>query len=69
MSSNTFRLFKQNGSFINGMFSMLDLSSFSYKFNYTDTDRSVDLEALKADWEEISKDMKIAIEQYEQISK
>lgn len=51
------------------MFSMLDLSSFSYKFNYTDTDRSVDLEALKADWEEISKDMKIAIEQYEQISK
>jgi hypothetical protein len=64
--SYTFRLFRNNQSFLQGMASILDFSSSESKYNYNKNETSADCESIRADWQAIGGDMQAAINEYEQ---
>lgn len=64
-NSLTFRLFKKEPSFIDGIASLIDLSSNSFRYYYNKTENEADINSLRADWYAIGNDMWKAIRKYE----
>lgn len=65
MSNNSTFLFARP-SFIEGMARVMDLGTNLQIYNDSKTEKEVDLKALKKDWEAVGKDIKSAINKYEQ---
>lgn len=64
-ASNTFRLFKEMPSFINGLAANIDIfSDEELKYNVDATEKDADWNAIYADWKSVGADLKLSIEQY-----
>ena len=64
-NSTTFRLFRKEPSFIDGVSSLIDMSCNSLRYNQDETENEADINSLRADWYAIGNDMWGAIEIYE----
>ena len=63
--SQSFRLFKQMPSFVDGFASLINLAPSESKYNYDKTTEEADLNSLRADWFAIGQDLWEAIKKYE----
>jgi len=61
-SGYTFRLFKREPSFFEGVIAMLDFSGDLY--NYDKSEKEADLNSLHADWLAVGKDLRNVIDEY-----
>lgn len=64
-NSPTFRLFKNEPSFFDGVVSLIDMSPNSSRYNQDKTENEADTNSLRADWYAIGNDMWKAIKKYE----
>ena len=64
--SPTFRLFKREPSFSDGIATLIDMSPNLTRYNQDDTENEADINSLRADWYAIGHDMLKTIEDYEQ---
>lgn len=65
-NSPTFRLFRNEPSFIEGLSRLLDLGSRPERYNESETPEGADYDALESDWQAVGNDMKASIKAYEQ---
>lgn len=68
-NSLTFRLFKKEPSFADGMASLIDMSPNLSRYNQDKTGNQADVNSLRADWQAIGDDLRETIEDYGQKSK
>ena len=64
-NSPTFRLFKIEPSFIDGVSSLVDMSPNLSRYNKDETENEADVNSLRADWYAVGNDMWNAIKIYE----
>ena len=64
-NSPTFRLFKSEPSFSDGISSLIDMSPNLSRYNKDETENEADVNSLRADWYAIGNDMWEAIKIYE----
>lgn len=69
MNEGTFRLFKKEPSFMDGVASLVDLSSNQSKYNYDLNEEDADMNSLREDWRVIGTDLWHVINNYEYKSK
>lgn len=69
LNSPTFKLFKCDHSFWNGVASMYDYSPVQSKYKTLKTEVEADCRAIQNDWRAIGMDMHNAMNQYDQESK
>ena len=67
-NSQTFRLFRKEPSFIDGMASLVDFSQNIDRYNISKTPQGADIESLQADWVAVCADLTNSIKVYEQTS-
>ena len=65
MNEGTFRLFKKEPSFVDGVASIIDLSLNQSKYNYDLNEKEADINALQEDWRVIGADLWHAMKNYE----
>jgi hypothetical protein len=68
MSNNTFRLFKQRNSFVEGFGSLFDYSSLRKRYNTDSTPEEADNNAIHSDWLAVGADLTHAFETYDKQS-
>ena len=68
-NSLTFRLFKKEPSFIDGISALIDMSDNVSKYNQDKTGTEADTNSLRADWYAIGNDLWKVIKQYERETK
>lgn len=68
-NSPTFRLFREEPSFIDGISSLVDMSPNFSRYNQDKTEIEADINSLRADWYAIGGDLYKAVEKYERESK
>lgn len=68
-NSYTFRLFKKEPSFIDGVVSLVDISPNNLRYNQDQTEKEADINSLRADWYAIGSDLWQTIEKYGQRTK
>ena len=64
ISSHTLDLLKKRPSFIDGIFSILDLSKIQSRYNMSKTEAEADSRAIASDWKAIGEDMRAVIKEY-----
>lgn len=64
-NSPTFRLFKREPSFFDGMASLFNMSPNLFRYNQDATEIEADTNSLRADWYAIGRDLWKAIKEYE----
>ncbi len=65
-NSYTFRLFKNEPSFTDGISSLIDRSPNILRYNQDVTEKEADINSLRADWYAIGNDLWNGIKKYEQ---
>ena len=68
-NSLSFRLFKKEPSFVDGMASLIDISPNLSRYNQDDSPIEADTNSLRADWYAIGSDLRKATNIYERASK
>ncbi len=63
-NSLTFRLFKKEPSFMDGVSAMVDMTPNSFRYNASSTEEEADRTSLQADWTAIGSDLKVATDKY-----
>ena len=67
--SPTFRLFRREPSFFDGIASLVNMSSNLFRYNQDATEIEADTNSLRADWYAIGEDLWKAIKEYERESR
>jgi len=68
-NSETFRLFRNRPSFVDGVSALLDISDTANRYHINNTPKEADLNAIHSDWLAVGQDMVHAIENYVEESK
>lgn len=68
-NSPTFRLFRKEPSFIDGISSLVDMSPSFSRYNQDKTEIEADINSLRADWYAVGGDLYRSVEKYERESK
>ena len=68
-NSPTFRLFRREPSFLDGIASLVNMSSNLFRYNQDTTEIEADTNSLRADWYAIGEDLWKAIKEYERESR
>jgi len=58
---NTFHLLKQQGSFLTGVATILNIQGNFFEYNYSKTDKEADAKAMENDWGVIGQDIQKTI--------
>lgn len=69
MNGGTFRLFKKEPSFMDGVASIVDLSPNQSRYNYDLNEKEADINSLQEDWRVIGNDLWNTMKNYEHKSK